>query len=67
MTLYVDGQRAGNANACLGERSSGNTVIGRGKFNGNPVDFWRGAVDQARVYDRALSASEVAQLYASGG
>ncbi|GAA4473810.1 LamG-like jellyroll fold domain-containing protein [Phytohabitans houttuyneae] len=67
LTLYVDGQRAGTANACLGDRSSGHTVIGRGKFNGNPVDHWRGALDQVRVYDRALSAAEVAQLYTSGG
>jgi Concanavalin A-like lectin/glucanases superfamily/Glycosyl hydrolases family 2, sugar binding domain/Glycosyl hydrolases family 2 len=67
LTLYVDGQKAGTANACLGEGSSGHTVIGRAKFNGNPVDYWRGAVDQVRVYDRALSAAEVAQLYTSGG
>jgi hypothetical protein len=30
------------------------------------VDYWRGAIDQVHVYDRALSATEVAQLYASG-
>ena len=66
LTLYVDGQPAGTAHACLGEASSGHTVIGRAKFNGNPVDFWRGAIDQVHVYDRALSAAEVAELYASG-
>ncbi|TDD13509.1 glycoside hydrolase family 2, partial [Kribbella turkmenica] len=66
LTLYVDGQRAGTATSCLGDRSSGNTLIGRAKFDGNPVDFWRGAVDQVHVYDRALSATEVAALHASG-
>ncbi len=66
LTLYVDGQRAGTASACLGDTSSGHTVIGRAKFGGNPVDYWRGAIDQVHVYDRALSATEVAQLYASG-
>lgn len=66
LTLYVDGQPAGTAYACLGDASSGHTVIGRAKFGGNPVDFWRGAIDQVHVYDRALSAAEVAELYASG-
>jgi hypothetical protein len=41
-------------------------VIGRAKFNGAPVDYWRGAVDQVHLYDRALPAAEVAQLYSSG-
>jgi hypothetical protein len=66
LTLYVDGQRAGAATACLGDASTGSTVIGRAKFGGNPVDFWRGAIDQVHVYDRALSAGEVADLHASG-
>ncbi|MEU4680383.1 LamG-like jellyroll fold domain-containing protein [Micromonospora sp. NPDC023737] len=66
LTLYVDGQPAGTASSCVGDASSGHTVIGRAKFNGNPVDYWRGAVDQVHVYDRALSATEVAQLHASG-
>jgi hypothetical protein len=66
LTLYVDGQRAGTANACLGDTSSGHTVIGRARYGGNPVDYWRGAIDQVHVYDRALSATEVAQLYTSG-
>ncbi|MFE9204514.1 LamG-like jellyroll fold domain-containing protein [Micromonospora sp. NPDC007230] len=67
LTLYVDGQQAGTASSCLGEASSGPTVIGRARFNGGPVDYWRGAIDQVRIYDRALSATEVGQLYASGG
>jgi hypothetical protein len=66
LTLYVDGQRAGATSACARESANGNTVIGRAKFGGNPVDYWRGAIDQVHVYDRALSATEVAQLYASG-
>jgi hypothetical protein len=66
LTLYVDGQRAGAANACVGDGSSGHTVIGRGRYGGNPVDYWRGAIDQVHVYDRALSATEVAELYTSG-
>jgi hypothetical protein len=66
LTLYVDGQPAGTAYSCDGGPGAGNTVIGRAKFNGGPVDFWRGAIDQVHLYDRALPAAEVAQLYASG-
>jgi len=66
LQLYVDGKPAGTADACLGEASTGSLVIGRGKYGGNPVDYWGGAIDQVHVYDRALSATEVAELYASG-
>jgi hypothetical protein len=66
LTLYVDGQQAGVAYACDGGPGAGNTVIGRAKFNGNPVDYWRGAIDQVHLFDRALPATEVAQLYGSG-
>jgi hypothetical protein len=66
LTLYVDGRPAGTATSCLGDSSSGHTVIGRGRYNGNPVDYWPGAIDAVHVYDRALSAAEVAQLAASG-
>jgi hypothetical protein len=45
------------------EAAAGHTVIGRGQFNGSQVDFWRGALDQVHVYDRALSDAEVQQLY----
>ncbi|HEY0541809.1 MAG TPA: LamG-like jellyroll fold domain-containing protein, partial [Actinoallomurus sp.] len=66
LTLYVNGQKAGSAPACLGDASTGHTVIGRGRFGGNPVDYWPGAIDQVHVYDRALSADEAGQLYESG-
>ena len=66
LQLYVDGKPAGTADACLGEASTGPLVIGRGKYGGNPVDYWGGAIDQVHVYDRALGATEVAELYASG-
>ena len=45
---------------------TGNTVIGRGRYGGNPVDYLDGTVDQVHLYDRALSADEIKQLYDSG-
>lgn len=66
LKLYVDGKLAATQNACLGDASSGHTVIGRGQYGGNQVDFLNGAADQVHVYDRALTDAEVAQLYAGG-
>jgi len=42
-------------------------VIGRAQYNNGLVDFWGGAIDRVRVYDRALSADEIATLYAANG
>ncbi len=67
LRLYVDGELAGTTSACLSNAAStGNTVIGRGKFGGNPVDFLDGTVDQVHLYDRALPAAEIKALYDSG-
>jgi hypothetical protein len=66
LKLYVDGQLAGTQTACVGSDATGNTVIGRAKFGGNPVDYWRGGIDQVHVFDRALPDAEVASLYQSG-
>jgi hypothetical protein len=62
LRLYVDGALAGTRTQCLLDPGTGNTVIGRGRYDGQQVDFWRGAVDEVHVYDRALSDAEVAQL-----
>jgi hypothetical protein len=65
--LYVDGEPAGAASACIPQAApTGNTVIGRGKYGGNPVDYLDGTVDQVHLYDRALSATEIKALYDSG-
>ncbi|MFF1609027.1 LamG-like jellyroll fold domain-containing protein [Amycolatopsis sp. NPDC058278] len=66
LKLYVDGQLAATKSVCLGEASTGHTVIGRGKYGGGPVDYLNGAVDQVHVYDRALSDADVSALYSSG-
>jgi hypothetical protein len=66
LKLYVNGALVGQASACIASPATGDTVIGRAKYGGNPVDFWRGAIDQVHVYDRALTDAEVTQLYSSG-
>jgi hypothetical protein len=67
LRLYVDGELAGRTGACLPQAApTGNTVIGRGKYGGNPVDYLDGTVDLVHLYDRALSATEIKDLYAAG-
>jgi hypothetical protein len=66
LKLYVDGQLAGTKDACLGEASTGHTVIGRAQYGGQQVDHLNGAVDQVHVYDRALTDADVAALFTSG-
>jgi hypothetical protein len=65
LRLYVDGQLAGTAAYCPGNTAAGHTVIGRAQYGGNQVDFFRGAIDEVHVYDRALTPEEVAQLAAT--
>ncbi|MBI5160680.1 MAG: glycoside hydrolase family 2 [Micrococcales bacterium] len=68
LTIYVDGQKAGSVSVLgNGDTATGPLTVGRGRYNGGPVDYLDGAVDQVRVFDRALSAGEVATLYSQGG
>jgi hypothetical protein len=61
-TLYLDGQKQGVVGQCIGDGSKGPLAIGRAQFGGRQVDFLKGAVDEVRVFDRALSADEVTAL-----
>jgi hypothetical protein len=36
--------------------------IGRAKFNGAPVDYWPGAIDEVRAYNRVVSVAEAHDL-----
>jgi hypothetical protein len=62
LTLYVDGQKVATQRACYAPESAGHTVIGRGQFGGNKVDYLRGDVDDVRLFDRALTDQEVVEL-----
>lgn len=66
LELFVDGKQVDSKNACSAGESSGNTVIGRGQYGGQNVDFLRGDVDDVRIYDRALSDAEIAELASAG-
>ena len=62
LSLYVDGKKVATQHACTAPASTGHTVIGRGQYDGNKVDYLRGDVDEVRIFDRALTDAEVASL-----
>jgi alpha-N-arabinofuranosidase len=63
-TLYVDGTAvATNTSMSLNPSSLGNTnhdYLGKSQFSGDPA--LSGLIDDVRIYNRALSAAQVAQL-----
>lgn len=69
ITLYVNGVSQGNYGntQTIGTNGSGLFGIGTdftsGGLTSNP---WNGGIDDVRIYNRALSAQEVALLYALG-
>jgi hypothetical protein len=65
VTLYVDGAPYSTGTPTL-ETGTGAFYIG--KIGGSPGAERRldGAVDEVAVYDRALTAEEIAALYADG-
>jgi YD repeat-containing protein len=66
MDLYVNGQLSGTATATAPWAASGPLSIGRGQFSGSPTDLVHGQIADVQVYQRVLSAPEVASLYGGG-
>jgi hypothetical protein len=64
-TLYVDGVQVGqNTSMTLSPSSLGNTTnnwIGRSQYTADA--FLDGQIDEFRIYNRALSASEILSLF----
>ncbi|WP_078627194.1 LamG-like jellyroll fold domain-containing protein [Streptomyces exfoliatus] len=63
--LYVDGVLASAAVAGPADVSTGPFAVGRAKWGGGNVDFWKGLVDGVHAFDKALSSEEVAALHAA--
>lgn len=68
ITIYLDGAFYANAGAfSLHQFNQPDYIIGLRHQQANPANgYLNGSVDQASVYNRALSASDVATLYAEG-
>lgn len=67
MAIYINGIKSSSINisTVIGVISPQGVALSGGVINGS-TDFLQGSVDDTRVYNRALSAQEVAQLYAAG-
>jgi hypothetical protein len=61
LELFVNGVSQGTT-ALPGTRDKGTTGIVLGRYNGGGGEF-NGSIDDVRIYNRALSAEEVADLY----
>jgi hypothetical protein len=60
--LYVNGVLEGTSGHTKIWTANGPTVIGQAKFNGGLVDFFKGQIDDVRIYQGALTDREVAAL-----
>lgn len=59
--VYLDGAlKASDTSAPF----TGDTSMAIGDWNG--YEYWKGKIDEARIYNRALSQSEISSLYDSG-
>jgi hypothetical protein len=65
LKLYLDGQPVATTVGGVDGVSTGSLSIGRAKWAGQDGDFWNGAVDDVKVYNRVLSDAEIAQLAAT--
>jgi hypothetical protein len=65
--LYVNGVLAGTQARAKGFNATGTVAIGRGKWDRASADFWPGSLDETQVYDRVLTATEIAAQVGSSG
>ncbi len=63
--LYVNGALVATRAVSAPWNATGETVIGRARYNAGPVDFWPGLIDDVQISNQALSASDVTTLYQS--
>ncbi len=63
--LYVNGQTAATFTTSVRPDPDGRFSIGQEWDGGAASDFFHGYMDEVRVYDRALSPSEVRETYAA--
>jgi hypothetical protein len=60
--IYFNGVLDNQASAGGPVATNRNLCIGAVDINGSPGQFWSGAIDDVRIYNRALTAAEIAVL-----
>ena len=66
VNFYVDGVLSGAANQNSGTPVAGVRQISIGGKTTTPYQVWDGYLDDLRMYNRVLSASEISELYYQG-
>ena len=71
MNIYVDGAKeslSGDINVTFDTKSSGKVLIGDNSDTSVPAGSYRfkGSIDEVSVFNKALSADEILELYKSG-
>jgi len=70
MSFWLDGEmieRQSLSSSSGGKiRAVSDLCLGRHAVSGHPALMWRGAVDQARIYQRALTREEILALFEEG-
>ncbi|GGQ73225.1 LamG domain-containing protein [Couchioplanes azureus] len=61
--LYINTVKEDEQTLPASWKATGGLSFGRQLNNGGPLGLWRGAVDEVRVYPRALSAVQISRLY----
>ncbi|MFJ9211664.1 LamG-like jellyroll fold domain-containing protein [Streptomyces sp. NPDC102264] len=64
--LYVDGRLQSTAAHRSTWNANGSFTVGRGLWEGDEADQYKGYVDDVRAYQRAMSASEISALASAG-
>jgi hypothetical protein len=65
--LYIDGILSGSFSGSFSIPDDTSTITSIGDWGGDVAIGMVGKIDDFRIYNRALSSNEAAQMYASGG
>lgn len=65
LSLYINGQLQGEDTGSPGTDSDTQSILTFGRPNNADNYYWEGIIDDIRIYNRALSAEEVINLYNS--
>ncbi|MFZ3077795.1 MAG: DUF2341 domain-containing protein, partial [Candidatus Aenigmatarchaeota archaeon] len=63
--IFLDGLPDKNTTTC-GTMSDGGTALSIGDDSHNPGRYFNGTIDEVRIYNRSLSAAEIAEQYQAG-
>ncbi|MCM2417102.1 LamG-like jellyroll fold domain-containing protein [Streptomyces sp. RKAG293] len=66
LRLYVNGILQSTVAYTTPWKAAAGTAVGRGRFNGNPVDFADAAIDDVVIYDHPVTAPELETLLGQG-